>query len=749
MSDIQDRIKRDTQNALDAKSRADSTLKKPPPQYVFSSFVAEQRSKEQFSLRSIANNPFHAMVEVEMQTKDGQLKSHLLYSNVDITTNIILPCNGGNSISVHLWTHPAIQIGLVQDLKELHDVSTSRYNIVAVKPIARARFNQVIPFIIGIYDPGGSVGSMLPKRREGGLKAVKLDMTQDQVNAFLSRMNGVIFVTGAPGSGKTTVAFQRIRFLLDQQDMREQTGDIVTYSVDTTRIFLSNNNLVAYSKQLLERHLNIPSHVVELIQDFIPTYVAYAWAYKGGARPSQKKIASEGDTRAREAFFSLCRSDDLKGCWGAFRKQIAQRLLKAQQTQWFRMRKDYDDKIQARISVLAQTIVRYAKSQIIHMKETGDPLRSGFRMDNLYARCGKAYEDVRSVLEIKKEREAFDESFAKWLYFVFDPIECIKAYFKNKKHEGGLRIRHGTASRADEKAVIEEIFADWADRMYRSEETAWIAWLLRFSLPEEVDAQKRFRKVPCAILTGWANHIVIDEAQDLSVAEASLLSSFVHPMGALTISADFNQVVSPVHGMEDASAFKYGCPINDRSTDLSFPFSKNMRQTKQITEFLRAFYLNVFKQPPPFVPNDDFEDILPQLYICGMRDAAKRIKNIHSILERAKKKYTLALIQINEDEDELKRIRAYLKGEGVPLAPLRESFDKEGRLITSSVERIKGLEYDICFVFGIDDVERSSLKHTINRSYVAISRPARRLVLFCQTFPKLLRGIDESLYKIV
>jgi len=50
---------------------------------------------------------------------------------------------------------------------------------------------------------------------------VKLEMTPAQVKAFISRMNGVLLVTGAPGTGKTTVALQRVRFLYDQQSLRE------------------------------------------------------------------------------------------------------------------------------------------------------------------------------------------------------------------------------------------------------------------------------------------------------------------------------------------------------------------------------------------------------------------------------------------------------------------------------------------------------------------------------------------------
>ena len=40
-----------------------------------------------------------------------------------------------------------------------------------------------------------------------GLKAVKLNMTPDQARAFISRMSGLMIVTGAPGSGKPRSPF--------------------------------------------------------------------------------------------------------------------------------------------------------------------------------------------------------------------------------------------------------------------------------------------------------------------------------------------------------------------------------------------------------------------------------------------------------------------------------------------------------------------------------------------------------------
>jgi hypothetical protein len=64
------------------------------------------------------------------------------------------------------------------------------------------------------------------------------------------------------------------------------------------------------------------------------------------------------------------------------------------------------------------------------------------------------------------------------------------------------------------------------------------------------------------------------------------------------------------------------------------------------------------------------------------------------------------------------------------------------------VERIKGLEFDAAVVLGLDDVDRSALNFTLNRAYVALSRPTRRLIMLCSEFPTLFGKIDRSLFNI-
>ena len=232
----------------------------------------------------------------------------------------------------------------------------------------------------------------------------------------------------------------------------------------------------------------------------------------------------------------------------------------------------------------------------------------------------------------------------------------------------------------------------------------------------------------------------------LASAEASLIGSLVDPDGALTVSADFRQIVSPVYGMRSTDALRVGRSLRGKTTEQIYPFARNMRQSSQIGRFLQGFYEAAFKERPTFEVNTTLQDKKPQLIIASPQQHALRIKQLVSVLRRSEVVQSVALLQINEDEQSMLRVRSELGELGVPLAPIWAASG-EG-LLTTSVERIKGLEFDACLVLGLEDVENAALNFTLNRAYVAASRPTRRLAFICDEFPSLLRALDASLFEV-
>lgn len=736
---LEQRQTRDQTAAVQARDSAKKQLKQNPSFSVTFDIahgvpkpqldLIDAKGRELASLSAIVENPFHAMAEMLITAASGR-KEVVWYANEQTTTNVVL-----DGTTVMSWTHPALQIALSTALGHERNVQRSGYTLRAVRPLARARFRQVVPTISGIYEPGGVVKGPIDTSRTAGLKAVKLSLTPAQVDAFIHRMDGFMLVSGAPGTGKTTVALQRIRFLFDQQDQREQGG--VPYAPELTSVFLANRNLMQHAKHLLESELQIPSYVIHFVPDFVDKYLDRVWLFKQGARPTQRKYDAH-EHRAREAFFNLLSASDLEAIWLKYEDQIQERLRAASESDWAGLFKT--SPADGFVKALAGYTIRPSRT----------PVGSDARIDELFRHVRRQYEVMRASI-IEHQRRPFDAAFSRWLFTVYDPFAVVSQYFVEHLSEGEQRIKAGTSGLRSEADVIEQIRRDWQARQYGPEEQSWFAWLLRFALPEAYDPADRFREIPVGLpetthkTEPRYTHIVIDEAQDLAVQEASLLASLVHPKGSLTVSADFRQIVSPVHGMLDPRALRFGLPMVDQEA-VSYPFAMNMRQSWEIGTFLKSFYQRAFNEFPRFEAGDAFHDAKPMLLMAQRANYATVIAQIMKALASSKTVRSIALLQVNDDVLDLDALKEGLRKAGVAVTNPAVTKVAPGQLVVATVETAKGLEFDACIVIGLDDVERASLNYAKNRAYVAVSRPARRLYMLCDQFPPILQNIEKDLY---
>ena len=706
--------------------------------------IQKTREPQKDSLQAIVDTPFHAMVEVQTETESSTDDEtiHVWYANKNTTVNNPLNKEGP---TVLRWTHPGFLIALAaENLGETYDMKSENYKLVSVTPLAKAKFDEVLPEISGIYEPGGSENLKPKSAPKAGLKAVKFDMSPEQVQAFTSRLTGTMVITGAPGSGKTTVAFQRIRFLFNEQKKTDSLRDL-KFKPELTKIFLANKNLERHAEYLLEHELQVPRefNVITGIGGFIEDYLNSTWQFKDQAILKHVPNKNSQDF-ARDAIVGLANADDLKGLWFEHEKNILRKLGE-----------DDISSGQASVDSALRNIIGQINEKFKDTKITMDPNLSRLSLDKIYFDINSRYNLIRRQLMDRSasDLELFDDELRKWIFKVYDPISSLYSYFNSQKDSIVDRLERSTGGAANVEEAIKTALSEWQTRRYRSEDNGWIAWLLRFSLPRSTEPEQKFRNIPSALSISFVNgvqwsHIAIDEAQDLSVAEASLLGSLVSPKGALTISLDFKQIVSPVKGITDTNAFLIGNSIKDEREALYYPFAKNFRQSNEIGKFLQEFYRVAFEEQPTFDVNSSLFDAKPQLIIAETQNFANRISQIVKVFKRSDTIESVALLQINEDIPYMSELRTNLEDSGAQLADANETHSNSG-LVTSTVEKIKGLEFDACILLGLDDIAPSARGFSVNRAYVGLSRPTRRLIMICQEYPTVLRGIDQSLFDII
>ena len=212
-------------------------------------------------------------------------------------------------------------------------------------------------------------------------------------------------------------------------------------------------------------------------------------------------------------------------------------------------------------------------------------------------------------------------------------------------------------------------------------------------------------------------HIVVDEAQDVSPLEVYLLK--LHSRnGWFTILGDVQQRLTPYRGIENWREFR--SVFTDRNVE-QFDARNSYRSTAQITRFANRILRRLPRLPPPPIPYSRSGDY-PRLH--RSRSADEMYKTIVTRTQRANAEGLTAAILTRTSQD------ANTVMKHVPYANLL-TMDGEivGDLTVSPILLSKGLEFDLVVVAGVDADSFTGSEMDNRLLYLACTRARHSLEL--------------------
>ncbi|APG27064.1 helicase [Syntrophotalea acetylenivorans] len=217
---------------------------------------------------------------------------------------------------------------------------------------------------------------------------------------------------------------------------------------------------------------------------------------------------------------------------------------------------------------------------------------------------------------------------------------------------------------------------------------------------------------------GWYDHILIDEAQDLSLAELKALTFATNKRRSMTVCADEKQKILDFVDGEGFSAFRMDLKGQGLS---SGELSVSYRSTAQIM----ALASRVSGRPVAQVVNEG-PDPRFHRWETEAESLAHLARSLRVLLAREPKSLTAVICRY---KSEAQQVYGALKGlSGVRLQTAALTF--EPGILVTNVHQVKGLEFGGVILWNPTKGAYPVTELGKNLLYVAITRASNRLAIY-------------------
>ena len=610
-----------------------------------------------------------------------------------------------------------------------------------------------------------------------------LDQTQDEI--FRLPFNARVRISGAPGTGKTTVLLKRLSqktkraFLTDEEvnairdeDWNDGRNWMLFTPSDLLKVYLKE----AMAKELLpatDEHVKVyRTFRLEVLRDIGFIRVGQHGLFRAAAPGIQliKRTSGTEQSALAKAF-----GESLKIQYADLFREAVQKFNNETRVALGRL-----TDANQRVLVKALDLLTGAGNDIIELRRAQERAAEHRRLN------GDLTQLVQRIREVGSLQDGAGNASLSTIYrhaarlpdliatvtttnidvAMFPEIPPIVATLRRELR--GLneaislvRLFHTIARAYQEFRAAAEIQARFfldgsaqgiSDRLLSEAEQDVLLYFaldfvrtLFFELPNDqagVPGEVR------GLLSRFRLLVAVDEAADFSALEIACMELFATPRsGGVTISGDLMQRVTE-QGLKDwaemdALCARYGgydLQVSYRQTERLFAIAKDLfaHATGTVPNFRSAFSTRP-QDPPPLAFKSSSE------HSCE-RWLTDRICEIYSLCNRHLPT-TAILVPQDADVDALKALLAPLLMEnGIEVEAARngQSLGDSARVRIFPVEFIKGLEFEAVFYVGLDRMAEIHKELIDKFVYVGLSRARSLLgVTFERQWPARLRCIEQ------
>ncbi len=428
-----------------------------------------------------------------------------------------------------------------------------------------------------------------------GLREIIFETDRNQDEQLRYPMKGHLVIEGAPGSGKTTIALQRIVYVIDQQyDLLGLSRQSPRFSEGGTVVFVLSETLESYLEVLLH-DLQLHDVVVHPVRQFIAGGVR-----ERGVAKSLREAPEETDgLRYLKAVAHVLPALRRTAAEGATKRLLGLKSALSNETL-------LPTNTPGEIDIYKNVAEKVGEMA----------LSAGRGLGNIGGRLGALLEEVDQWRKTYPSRESdFRDLRSRLVDGVREavaPADLLREFVLSPACEGvanevlGVPVLGHSFNPRDSVA---EWRRQWENGRITYRDLVLLGWIIQWQTEGMLDG-----KSPAGMPRPWPrfSHIIVDEGQDLSEVEMRLILSMASPgTNCVTVVGDLVQRLNWPEGLD--SWADGGLVLNGEDGYLGL-FRLNYRQTWELGHFAAVYHRDVFGRAPQFDPSDKKRGPWPVLY---------------------------------------------------------------------------------------------------------------------------------------